>query len=86
MQEYNQNELVGIRKPCWGSFLQDIISYVPKRDDARAALNFHLTKREKQNISQPLDNDIVAGFEQLCQLIRLSSDAPTKKAAIAGKP
>ena len=31
--------------------------YAAKTADAKAALNFHLTQREKVNIMQALDND-----------------------------
>ena len=40
-----------------GKFLRLSFQYVPKKEDAGAALNFHLSKREKQDIAEALDSD-----------------------------
>ena len=58
MQEYNQDDLVSIAQGCMGfSFHKLIFQYVPKTEDAGAALNFHLTKQEKLDIAGALDNE-----------------------------
>ena len=57
--------------------------YVPKKEDAGAALNFHLTKREKINIASALDNENnTRAFERFQEI----SNLPSTKAVIAGKP
>ena len=58
--------------------------YVPKKEDAGAALNFHLTKREKQNIAEALDSENnTLAFQQF---MKLTNSIPVNKAVIAGKP
>jgi hypothetical protein len=58
MQEYNQDDLLGLTQAVLGQRLHKIsFQYVPKKEDGRAALSFHLTKREKKNIAEALDND-----------------------------
>jgi len=57
MQEYNQDDLLSLSQNAMGfSFRKLIFQYVPKTEDAGAALNFHLTKQEKLNITGALDN------------------------------
>ncbi|HTI91201.1 MAG TPA: patatin-like phospholipase family protein [Puia sp.] len=57
MQEYNQDDLLSLSQHAMGfSFRKLIFQYVPKTEDAGAALNFHLTKQEKLNITGSLDN------------------------------
>jgi hypothetical protein len=84
MQEYNQNDLLSLSQSIMGENLYKIsFQYVPKKEDAGAALNFHLTKREKHNIASALDNENnTRAFEQFVQLSNLVST----KAVIAGKP
>lgn len=58
MQEYNQDDLLSLSQNGMGfPFRKLIFQYVPKTEDAGAALNFHLTKREKLNITGALDNN-----------------------------
>jgi hypothetical protein len=58
MQEYNQDDLLGLTQAVIGRQLHKIsFQYVPKKEDGRAALSFHLTKREKRNIADALDNE-----------------------------
>ncbi|MBC7827553.1 MAG: patatin-like phospholipase family protein [Chitinophagaceae bacterium] len=84
MQEYNQNDLLSMSQTIMGEKLYKIsFQYVPKKEDAGAALNFHLTKREKYNIATALDNENnTQAFRQFLEISHLIS----KKAAIAGKP
>jgi hypothetical protein len=84
MQEYNQNDLLSLSQSIMGENLYKIsFQYVPKKEDAGAALNFHLTKREKYNIAGALDNE--NNMQAFKQFVQLSSLVP-KKAEIAGKP
>jgi hypothetical protein len=58
MQVYNQNDLLSLTQTSLGKkFNRILFQYVPKKEDAGAALNFHLTKREKKNIYEALDNE-----------------------------
>ena len=84
MQEYNQNDLLSLSQTIMGDNLYKIsFQYVPKKEDAGAALNFHLTKREKYNIASALDNENnTQAFEQFVRVSNLAS----RKAVIAGKP
>jgi hypothetical protein len=57
MQEYNQDDLLSLSQNAMGiPFRKLVFQYVPKTEDAGAALNFHLTKQEKLNITGALDN------------------------------
>jgi hypothetical protein len=58
MQEYNQDDLLSLSQNGLGfPFHKLVFQYVPKTEDAGAALNFHLTKQEKLNIAGALDNE-----------------------------
>jgi len=58
MQEYNQDDLLSLSQNGMGfPFRKLIFQYVPKTEDAGAALNFHLTRQEKLNITGSLDNE-----------------------------
>ena len=85
MQEYNQNDMLSLSQTIMGENLHKIsFQYVPKIEDAGAALNFHLTTREKRNIASALDNDNNRkAFQQFFQITHIDS---TTRAAIAGKP
>ena len=57
MQEYNQNELLSLsREIMGGSFHKLTFQYIPKSEDAGAALNFHLSTQEKLNIAGALQS------------------------------
>lgn len=58
MQEYNQDNTFGLTRQVMNDKLFKIsFQYAAKTADAKAALNFHLTQREKINILQALDNE-----------------------------
>ena len=58
MQEFNQDNMFSLTQQALGSKLYKItFQYVAKTEDEKAALNFHLTQREKINILDALDND-----------------------------
>ncbi|HJU46252.1 MAG TPA: patatin-like phospholipase family protein [Chitinophagaceae bacterium] len=55
MQEYNQNDLLSLFQGEFEDrFTRLSFEYVPKKENIPAALNFHLTKREKQDIFESL--------------------------------
>jgi hypothetical protein len=58
MQEYSQNDLMGLAQSMMGSYFYSLcFQYIPEKGDARAALNFHLTKSEKKDITGSLGSD-----------------------------
>jgi hypothetical protein len=71
MQEYNQNDLLSLAQQAMGfPFRKLVFQYVPKTEDAGAALNFHLTTQEKLNIIGALDNsDNQQTFQQFTSLV-----------------
>lgn len=75
MQEYNQNDLMGLARSMMGNYFNSFcFQYVPEKSDARAALNFHLTKSEKLNIAGALGS---AGIQQMfAQFQQMMKDAP----------
>jgi hypothetical protein len=84
MQDYNQNDLMSLTQGVLGkTFHRITFQYVPVKEDAGAALNFHLTKREKRNIYEALENE---NNKQCFQLYSKFIDTPqsTRKAVIAG--
>ncbi|MEP7277544.1 MAG: patatin-like phospholipase family protein [Bacteroidota bacterium] len=58
MQEYNQDNVFALMGQVMDNKLYRIaFQYEARTADAKAALNFHLTQREKINIMEALDND-----------------------------
>jgi hypothetical protein len=72
LQEYNQNDLLSLEQDAMGfPFRKLVFEYVPKTEDAEAALNFHLTTQEKLNIIGSLDNtDNQQAFQQFTALLK----------------
>jgi hypothetical protein len=70
LQEYNQNDLLSLAQNAMGfPFRKLVFQYVPKTEDAGAALNFHLTTQEKMNIIGALGNtDNQQTFQQFTAL------------------
>ena len=57
MQEYNLDDLLSLSQSDMNfPFHKLIFQYVPKNEDATAALNFHLTLQEKLDIAGALEN------------------------------
>lgn len=53
MQEYNQNDLLSLTRQLLGpSFHKVTFQYSPRNEESGAAMNFHLTKREKQDVAE----------------------------------
>lgn len=71
MQEYNQDDLMSLAESMMGRrFNNFCFQYIPEKNDARAALNFHLTKSEKEDIASSLGSaDNIRIFTQLKQLM-----------------
>jgi hypothetical protein len=70
MQEYSQNDLMGLAQSIMGNYFYNLcFQYIPEKNDARAALNFHLTKSEKIDIAGALgssgNQQTFARFRQL---------------------
>lgn len=71
MQEYNQNEIVSLESFINDKFYKLSFQYVPRNEDITAALNFHLTKREKKNIEEATGNENnVKAFDKFKQLLK----------------
>ncbi|MFT3825979.1 MAG: hypothetical protein QM731_18810 [Chitinophagaceae bacterium] len=72
MQEYGQNDQLSLSQALLDKhFFRLSFQYTPKSEDAGAALNFHLTKREKQDIGEALYNsNNQAAFKQFSQLMQ----------------
>lgn len=85
MQDYNQNDLMSLtQQTMGGSFHKLTFQYAPLKEDAGAALSFHLTKREKWNIHESLDHETNRQcFEQFVNFLE-PPDSVTRKAVIAG--
>lgn len=57
MQQYNQFDNLSYTAAMMGGKLQRVsFQYLPEKEDMKAALNFHLTQREKQDIRNALGN------------------------------
>jgi len=75
MQEYNQDNTFALSRELMGNRLYKIsFQYAAKTADAKAALNFHLTQREKINILEALGNeDNSRGFAAFSSLLKKDS-------------
>jgi hypothetical protein len=86
MQDYNQNDLLSLTQASLGKqFHRITFQYVPNKQEAGAALSFHLTKREKKNIFEALDNENNTKCFQQFTILSGLPRAESSKAAIAGK-
>jgi hypothetical protein len=85
MQDYNQNDLMSLMSESMGEKFKRIsFQYVPQKEDAGAALNFHLTKREKKNIFEALGSEYNREcFQQFSNYVAAPLPV-TQKAVIAG--
>lgn len=82
MQEYSQNDLLNFTQRSFGDKFQQIIfQYVPKKEDAGAALNFHLTRREVRNIREAVNSESnIQSFERFIKLQHAGSPGSLTKA------
>lgn len=89
MQEYNHNDLLSLTEEAFGSnFTRISFQYVPRKEDAGAALNFHLTKRERQNIREALfSEENTRSFRKFYNMESgKKENAITQKVVSAGTP
>jgi hypothetical protein len=57
IQEYQQNDIMSLTSALFGkNFHKLSIQYYPKKDEARASLNFHLTQSEKLDLVDALND------------------------------
>ncbi|HYF32316.1 MAG TPA: hypothetical protein VD993_14430 [Chitinophagaceae bacterium] len=57
IQEFQQNDIMSLTSAMFGKQFHKIsIQYYPRKDEARASLNFHLTQSEKLDLAEALDN------------------------------
>ncbi len=72
MQEYNQNDLLSLSQEIVRPVFHKLtFQYFPKNEDEGATLNFHLTRREKIDIANALDNPVnVNAFQKLSSLLK----------------
>lgn len=79
MQEYSQNDLMGLAQSMLGNYFKNVtFVYVPEKNEARAALNFHLTKSEKKDIASALGSPgNQQAFEKFGQLIKAAPHSLT---------
>ena len=74
MQEYGQNDQLSLSQMLLDKHFYRLgFQYSPKTEDGGAALNFHLTRREKQDIAGALYSDNnQAAFRQFSRLMQSS--------------
>ena len=70
MQEYNQNDLLSVIEGYMGNnFYKMTFQYEPKIVNEGAALNFHLSRKEKQDlanaVNSPLNEQIYKSVNEL---------------------
>jgi hypothetical protein len=59
MQEYNQNDLLSVMEGYMGNnFYKMTFQYEPKSVNEGAALNFHLSRQEKLDLANAVDNQL----------------------------
>jgi hypothetical protein len=57
IQEFQQNDIMSLTSELFGkNFHKLSIQYYPRKDEARASLNFHLTQSEKLDLVDALNN------------------------------
>ncbi len=78
MQQYNQFDHLAYSSALMkGKLMRVSFRYLPEKEDMKAALNFHLTQREKQDILQALNNEgNTASFMQFRRLMQPDSASP----------
>ncbi len=81
MQEFNQDNTLSLTQQLLGTGLYKItFQYIARNEDEKAALNFHLTQREKINILQALDNETNSnGYKAFTTLLKKNDSTLVKK-------
>lgn len=72
MQEYTQNDILCLSQQIMDKYLYKLsFQYLPEKEDARAALNFHLTRSEKRDLHDALySSNNQQSFEYFRQLLK----------------
>lgn len=80
MQEYSQTDLLCLSQEIFGQqFYKLSFTYLPKKEDARAALNFHLTRSEKLDINEALfSTNNQQSFQFFKELLKPRTNPPAK--------
>jgi hypothetical protein len=80
MQEYSQADLLCLSQEIFGQqFYKLSFTYLPKKEDARAALNFHLTRSEKLDINEALfSTNNQQSFQFFKELLKPRTNPPAK--------
>lgn len=81
MQEYGQNEMMSLSQELMGGHFHRLtFQYIPKKEDAAAALNFRLSKREKQDIREAMESNVNAkSFDDFSRFTNQPTRSLTKK-------
>ena len=81
MQEYGQNEMMSLSQELMGGHFHRLtFQYIPKKEDAAAALNFRLSKREKQDIHEAMGSSVNAVmFDEFSRFANQPPRSLTKK-------
>lgn len=76
MQQYNHQDQLGMVSDILpGQFNRINFHYLPEKEETKAALNFHLTQREKVDIRHALDNEINAlAFARFLESVTSGAD------------
>lgn len=76
MQQYNHQDQLGMVSDILpGQFNRINFHYLPEKEETKAALNFHLTQREKVDIRHALDNEINAlAFARFLESVTTGAD------------
>lgn len=82
IQEFQQNDIMSLTSALFGKQFSKIsIQYYPRKDEARASLNFHLTQREKRDLAEALNNpDNQVPFNEFRSLINPTEEKKLTKA------
>ena len=72
LQDYFQNAAFAYYKNAVDSSLQKVnIMYMPEKEDKKAALNFHLTAREKRDIMESFSSEkTILSFKRIVELAK----------------
>ena len=69
--EYSQNELLNFYTIYSGIKVYKVVfQYAADKEENKAALNFHLTKREEKDIVSPFILPVIKSFQQVLNLFQ----------------
>ena len=73
MQAFNQDNTLRLTQQAMGDHpvYKITFQYISKNEDEKAALNFHLTQREKVNILDALEDSVnTKGYQKFAELLQ----------------